>query len=109
MNIWVAQNLERGSFVASKINDYQRIFILQKRGPKCCLWEFDALGICLIGWCLELVISVNSLPYNTLSHNSLCCANGFVVCAFLRKQDTDICSIVGTVYLYFDIMCATLE
>jgi len=69
--IWVAQNLEHGLFVASKINDYQRIFILQKRGLKCCLWECDALGICLIGWCLGLVVCVNSVPYNTLSHNSL--------------------------------------
>jgi len=81
--IWMAQNLENGSFVVSKINDYQRILMLQKRELKCCPWQCDALGICLIGWCLELVISLNSLSYNTLSHSSFCCANCFDMCAFL--------------------------
>jgi hypothetical protein len=27
----------------------------------------------------------------------------------MEQDNTDICIIVGTVYLYFDIMCATIE
>ena len=106
--IWMAHNLEKGSFVVSKINDYHRIFILQKRGLKCCLWKCDAFGICLIGWCLELVISVNSLSYNTLSLNSLCCAICFVMCTFLQETG-QIYVLQLELCIYTLISCVPLQ
>jgi len=62
--------------------------------------------MCLLCWCLEPILNVD-LP----SYNTFCCANWLInhMDPFRKAFMLKLYIMVGSVYLYFTSLCATVD